>query len=195
MENKQNSKKNKRKDKKSKEKKKVSSVDLLEKRVIYLTGEIDERLSKEVIDKLMKLDMCNHKDITLYINSPGGEVREGLAIYDVMNMIKSDIKTICIGRCASMASILLINGTNGKRYILPNAEIMIHEVSSMCFGKLGEMQDKVKHTERLNNKLYRIISKNTKQSFQEVKKMTHKKDNWMNAYEAIKYGFVDSILK
>ena len=95
MENKQNSKKNKRKDKKSKEKKKVSSVDLLEKRVIYLTGEIDERLSKEVIDKLMKLDMCNHKDITLYINSPGGEVREGLAIYDVMNMIKSDIKTIC----------------------------------------------------------------------------------------------------
>lgn len=192
MKNKYN---NKKKDNKSKEKNKVSSIDLLEKRVIYLSGEIDEKLSKDIIDKLIKLDICNHKDITLYINSPGGEVREGLAIYDVMNMIKSDIKTICIGRCASMASILLINGTKGKRYILPNAEIMIHEVSSVCIGKVGEMQDKVKYTKRLNDRLYRIITKSTKKSFKEIKKITYNKDNWMNANEALKYGFVDNILR
>lgn len=193
--NKHNNKNNKKKYRKQKENKRVSSVDLLEKRVIYLNGEIDASLAKEIINKLMKLDMCNHKDITLYINSPGGEVREGLAIYDVMNMIKSDIKTIGIGRCASMASILLINGTKGKRYILPNAEVMIHEVSSMCIGKIGEMQDKIKCTKRLNNRLYRIIAKNTKRSFKEIKEITNNKDNWMNANEALKYGFVDNILK
>lgn len=188
---------NKHKDntKKKKKEKNVSSVNLLEKRVIYLDGEIDDKVAKEIIDLLLKLDICNHKDITMYINSGGGSVRSGLAIYDVMNMIKSDIKTICIGRCASMASILLINGTKGKRFILPNAEVMIHEVSSASYGPVTEMQEKLEHTKGLNDKLYNIIASKTSKTLKQIKKETMNKDSWMNADEALKYGFVDEILK
>ena len=194
MENKQNSKKNKRKDKKPKEKKKVSSVDLLEKRVIYLTGEIDERLSKEVIDKLMKLDMCNHKDITLYINSPGGEVREGLAIYDVMNMIKSDIKTICIGRCASMASILLINGTKGKRYVLPHSRVMIHQVSTRMGGTFSDIKIEFEQLDRCKQDVYAILAKNMNKSIEEMEILCDR-DNWFIGKQAIELGIADNVIE
>ncbi|MGE5456327.1 MAG: ClpP family protease [Ignavibacteriales bacterium] len=178
-----------------KEEKSVSSVNLLDKkRIMYLDGEIDDNSAKEIIETLLKLDTINNKDITMYINSGGGSVSAGLAIYDVMNMIKSDVKTICIGRCASMASILLINGARGKRYILENAEIMIHEVSSGTFGKVTEMQEKLDHSKILNNKLHKIIAQKTKKSLKEVKRDTLNKDSWMNSSQALRWGFVDEIV-
>lgn len=118
-------------------KRSLSDISLFEERIIFLNKEIDDECAREIIEKLLKLDIHNHRDITIYINSPGESVSAGLAIYDTMNMIKSDVSTICIGRTASMASVLLVNGTKGKRYILPNAEVMIHEVLGVLYGKIN----------------------------------------------------------
>lgn len=194
MENKYRKHTSKKGNKKTKEKAKVSSIDLRERRIIYLDGEIDDKSAKETIETLLKLDVCNHKDITIYINSSGGSVSSGLAIYDVMNLIKSDVRTICIGKCASMASIILINGTKGKRFILPNAEVMIHEVSSFSMGKVTEMQDRLEHTKSLNNRLLKIIASKTNRTIKQVKNDTINKDNWFDSKTAVKYGFVDKIL-
>lgn len=195
MENKyRNYMKSKKKDYKTKEKDKVSSVDLQEKRIIYLDGDIDDELAKKIIESLLKMDACNHQDITMYINSPGGSVASGFAIYDIMNMIKSDVKTICIGRAASMACILLLNGATGKRMILPNAEIMIHEVSGGAFGKVSEVEQHLDHSKSLNIKLRKIIVDTTKLSWKQVKEGTTNKDKWFTAEEAVKYGFVDKVL-
>ena len=176
-------------------KKNLSDISLFEERIIFLNKKIDDECARETIEKLLKLDIHNHRDITMYINSPGGSVSAGLAIYDTMNMIKSDVSTICIGRTASMASILLVNGAKGKRYILPNAEVMIHEVSGYSMGKLTEMQDKLKHSKSLNFKLWKILSNKTNKSMSEIKKDITRKDSWLNAKEALKYGFVDKILQ
>lgn len=197
MENKyRDYKKSKKKDYKTKEKEKekVSSVDLQEKRIIYLDGEISDELAKEIIEQLLKMDACNHQDITMYINSPGGSVASGFAIYDIMNMIKSDVKTICIGRAASMACILLLNGAIGKRIVLPNAEIMTHEVSGGAFGRVSEVEQHLDHSKSLNIKLRKIIVDKTKLSWKQVKESTTNKDKWFNAEEALKYGFVDKVL-
>ena len=173
---------------------KLSSVSLSDKRIIYLDGEIDDNTAKDVIDKLLRYDMLNHKDITIYINSPGGKVTSGLAIYDTMNYVKSDVSTICIGVCDSMASILLVNGAKGKRYIFPNAEVMVHEVSSWTMGKVSELQDKVNHSKGLNYKLWKIIEEKTNKSVKDLKREATRKDFYLNAKMALKYGFVDSIL-
>lgn len=193
MENKYKNSKNK--SKKQKEQKRVNSIDLLDKRIIYLDGEIDDNVAKKIVELLLKLDMCSHKDITMYINSPGGSVSSGLAIYDVMNYIKSDIRTVGIGKCASMASILLINGTKGKRCLLPNAEVMIHEVSSISIGKVTEMQEKLDHSKILNERLYRIMASKTNRTIKQIKKDTFNKDKWISSNQALKYGFVDRILE
>ena len=173
---------------------KVSDIDLKEKRIIIVDGEIDDKLAKETIELLLKMDACSHKDITMYINSSGGSVASGLAIYDIMNVIKSDIRTIGLGRCASMASVLLINGKKGKRYILENAEIMIHEVSSFSSGKLTEMKERLDHTHSLNERLMRIIANKTNRTLKQVKQDTINKDSWIDSKTALKYGFVDKIL-
>ena len=173
---------------------KVRDVDLLEQRVLYIDGDIDDDLAQRIIESLIKLDMVNHKDITMYINSGGGSVTSGLAIYDAMNMVKSDISTVCIGRCASMASILLINGAKDKRFILPNGEIMVHEVSSYSSGKVTEMQDKLDHSKSLNYKLWKIIASKTKKSMKDIKREATRKDSWMTATAAVKYGFVDKVI-
>lgn len=146
---------------------------MFEERIIFLNKEIDDECARETIEKLLKLDIHNHRDIMMYINSPGGEksVSAGLAIYDTMNMIKSDVSTICIGRTASMASVLLVNGAKGKRYILPNAEVMIHEVSGYSMGKLTEMQDKLKYSKLLNFKLWKILSNKTNKSMLRLRKI------------------------
>lgn len=193
MENKYKNSKNKSKNKK--EQKRVNSIDLLDKRIIYLDGEIDDNVAKKIVELLLKLDMCSHKDITMYINSPGGSVSSGLAIYDVMNYIKSDIRTVGIGKCASMASILLINGTKGKRCLLPNAEVMIHEVSSISIGKVTEMQEKLDHSKTLNERLYRIMASKTNRTIKQIKKDTFNKDKWISSNQALKYGFIDRILE
>lgn len=193
--NMKNGKKSIRKFNKEREEKEISSIDLLDKRMIYLNCNIEDNSATEVIRDLLKLDSYNHKDITMYINSGGGSVSAGLAIYDIMNMIKSDIKTICIGRCASIASILLINGAKGKRFILPNAEIMIHEVSSTTSGKISDVECRFEHAKNINNRIQEIIAKKTKKSLDEIKFETDRKDTWMNSQEALKYGFVDEILR
>lgn len=180
--------------KRLKQDEKLSSISLSDKRIIYLDGEIDDSTAKDVIDKLLRYDMLNHKDMTIYINSPGGKVTAGLAIYDIMNYIKSDVSTICIGVCASMASILLINGAKGKRFILPNAEIMVHEVSGWTMGNVSEMEDKVNHSKGLNYKLWKIIEKKTNKSVKDLKREATRKDFYLNAKMALKYGFVDSII-
>ena len=179
---------------KSKGKKQLSSINLLDKRIIYIDGEITDEVAKNVIDKLLRLDMVEKKDITLYINSSGGSVSAGFAIFDVMNMIKSDVSTICVGKCASMAGLLLINGKRGKRYALPNSEVMVHEVSGFTMGKVTEMEDKVVHSKTINNKLWKIIASKTNMTVSQIKKEATRRDSWLSAKKALKYGFVDYIL-
>lgn len=192
MESKQS--KNKKKGNRKRREKDFRSIDLLDNRIIYLDGEITEESAKRTIETLLKLDIINHKDIKMYINSEGGSVNAGLAIVDTMNSIKSDIATIGIGRCASMAAILLINGTKGKRYLGEHSEIMIHEVTSRTYGKVSEQHDKLKHSTFVNHKLQRIIASKTNMSLKDVQKDTKKKDTWINSKNALKYGFVDKVL-
>ena len=185
---------NSKKKQNKKDKKTLSSVNLFDRRIIYIDGEITDTLARDVVEKLLRLDIYEKKDITMYINSPGGSVSAGFAIYDMMNMIKSDVSTICIGKCASMAGILLINGKKGKRYALPNSEVMVHEVSSFSMGKVTEMEDKLGHAKLLNNKLWKIIASKTNMTVNQIKQEATRKDSWLSAKKALKYGFVDFIL-
>lgn len=172
----------------------LSSINLFEKRIIYIDGEITDTVARDVTDKLLRLDMYEKKDITMYINSPGGSVSAGFVIYDIMNLIKSDVSTVCIGKCASMAGILLINGKKGKRYALPNSEVMVHEVSSFSMGRVTEMEDRVVHAKSLNNKLWKIIASKTNMTINQIKQEATRKDSWLSAKQALKYGFIDYIL-
>lgn len=194
MENKKS--KNKKKSKIKRREKDFRSIDLLDNRIIYLDGEITEDTAKRIVEILLKLDIINHKEIKMYINSEGGSVNAGLAIIDTMNLIKSDVSTICLGRAASMGAVLLINGTKGKRYIGINSEIMIHEVSTYGgnYGKVSEQHDKLKRTSYVNRKIQRIIASKTNMSLKDVQKDTKKKDTWINSKNALKYGFVDKVL-
>lgn len=182
-----------RKEQKVKEKQ-ISSIKLLDNRIIYVDGVIDDDLAKDVIDKLLRLDTLNHDDIVMYINSNGGNVSSGLAIYDTMNMIKSKVSTVCIGKCFSMASVLLVNGAKGKRYILPNAEVMIHEVSSVSVGKVGEMQNNLEHSRDLNHKLFKILAEKSNRTYNQIKNEATGKDLWLSASKALHYGIIDKIL-
>jgi len=173
---------------------KVSTMDLLDKRIIYICGEINDFTAKETIDKLLKLDAFNQKDITMYINSPGGSVSSGFAIYDVMNIIKSDISTICVGKCASMASILLINGAKGKRYILPNAEVMIHQPLGGVQGQATEIKIAAERILKLKEKLNTILAKNTGKDIKTITKDTER-DYFLDSQEAVEYGIIDKILE
>ncbi len=181
---------------KKKEETKASNINLFDKeRIIFVNDEITDALAKEVIEKLLKLDAVSNKDITLYINSPGGSVSSGLAIFDTMRYVKSDIKTVAIGRVASMASILLVGGTKGKRYSFPNAEIMIHEVSSSAlFAKVTEMKERLDHSQSLNDRLCRILVKNSNRTMSQIRKDTINKDTWYSSKRALEYGFIDKVL-
>lgn len=175
--------------------KKASSINLFDNRIIKLSKTIDSEESEKIIDQLLKLDtMKSNKDITFYINSPGGSVSDGMAIYDAMQMVKSDIKTICIGRCSSMAAVLLSGGTKGKRFITPNSEIMIHEVSSFNMGKIGELKINYEHSNTLNERIIRLLANNTGKTIKQVRHDIELKDRWFTAEEALKYGLVDKIL-
>lgn len=175
--------------------KKASSVNLFDNRIIKLSKTIDSEESEKIIDQLLKLDtMKSNKDITFYINSPGGSVSDGMAIYDAMQMVKSDIKTICIGRCSSMAAVLLSGGTKGKRFITPNSEIMIHEVSSFNMGKIGELKINYEHSNTLNERIIRLLANNTGKTIKQVRHDIELKDRWFTVEEALKYGLVDKIL-
>lgn len=168
---------------------------LLEDRIIFITGEINDATADIVVAQLIYLEGADpEKPISIYINSPGGSVSAGLAIYDTMNYIKCDICTICIGLAASMGAFLLSSGTKGKRYALPNAEIMIHQPLG---GVSGQASDIAIHAEQIiktKKKLNEILAKNTGKDFKTISKDTDR-DNFMSADEALKYGLIDKIFE
>ena len=167
---------------------------LLKNRIILLTGEIDDNLASSIVAQILYLDSLNNDDISIYINSPGGSVTAGMAIYDTINFIKSDVSTICLGMAASMGAFLLSSGTKGKRYILPNAEVMIHQPLGGAQGQATEIKIAAEHILKLRDKLNNILSKNTNQSLDRIKEDTER-DNFMDSKEALEYGIVDKIIE
>ena len=166
---------------------------LLKERIIFLSGEITDEIANTIVSELLYLDSVNHNDISLYINSPGGSITSGMAIMDTMNYIKSDVSTICIGMAASMAAFLLSCGKKGKRYILPNAEVMIHQPLGGVNGQATEIKIVAERIIKLKDKLNNILSKNTKQTLEKIKNDTER-DYFMDANESLEYGIVDKIL-
>ena len=166
---------------------------LLKNRIVLLTGEIDDVLSNTIVAELLYLDSLNHEDISLYINSPGGSVTAGMAIYDTMNFIKSSVCTICLGIAASMAAFLLASGQIVKRYILPNSEVMIHQPLGGAQGQASEIKIAAEHILKTKHKLNHLLAKNTGKSLKQIEKDTER-DNFMEAKEAVQYGIVDQIL-
>ena len=167
---------------------------LLKDRIIILNGEIDDNTSNIIVAELLYLDSINNEDISLYINSPGGSVTAGMAIYDTMNYIKSDVSTICVGIAASMASILLSSGTKGKRYALPNSEVMIHQPLGGVQGQATEIKIAAERILKLKDQVNKLLSINTNQDIKKIEYDTER-DNFMNSEEALKYGLIDKILK
>ena len=167
---------------------------LLKNRIILLSGEINDDTANIVIAELLYLDSLGDGDIALYINSPGGSITSGMAIYDTMNFIKSDVATTCVGMAASMAAFLLSCGTKGKRYSLPNAEVMIHQPLGGVQGQAIDIDIAAKRIIGLKNKLNSILAMNTKKSLKQIEKDTDR-DYYMNANEALEYGIIDKVLK
>ena len=166
---------------------------LLQDRIIILSGEIDDTVSNIVVSELLYLDSISHDDINIYINSPGGSITSGMAIYDTMNYIKSDVSTICIGMAASMAAFLLSSGKKGKRYSLPNSEVMIHQPLGGAQGQATEIKIAAQRILKLKDKLNKILSNNTNQNIKKIENDTER-DNFMDANEALEYGIIDKIL-
>ena len=167
---------------------------LLKDRIIILSGEIDDNLANNVVAMLLYLDSINHDDISIYINSPGGVITSGMAIYDTMNFIESDVSTICIGLAASMAAIILSSGTKGKRYALPNSEIMIHQPLGGASGQATDINIVANHIINLRNKLNKILSDNTNKDIKTIEIDTER-DHYLTSDEALSYGLIDKILK
>ena len=167
---------------------------LLKERIIFISGEINDSVANSVIAELLYLDSINHEDISIYINSPGGVITSGMAIYDTMNFVKSDVTTICIGMAASMAAFLLSSGTIGKRYILPNADVMIHQPLGGAEGQATDIKIAAERILELKRRLNRILAKNTGKSLSKIEKDTER-DNYLTAEEAVKYGLVDKIIR
>ena len=166
---------------------------LLEDRIIFLTGEINDAVANSVVAQLIYLEGKNpDKDIYLYINSPGGSVSAGLAIYDTLNYIKCDVSTICIGLAASMGAFLLSSGTKGKRFALPNSEIMIHQPLGGTQGQASDIEIQARHMQKIKQKINKILSENTSQPLEKIEKDTDR-DFYMSADEAVNYGLVDKI--
>ena len=166
---------------------------LLKDRIIFLGEQIDDRTANIIIAQLLFLDAENNQDIKFYINSPGGSVSAGLAIYDTMQYIKSDVSTICVGMAASMASVLLAAGKKGKRLALPNSEIMIHQVMGGAEGQASDIKIMAEHIIKTKNKLNQIIAKHTGKKSEIVEKDSDR-DNYMSAEEAKKYGLIDKVI-
>ena len=168
---------------------------LLRERIIFLGDEVTDQSAGLVVAQMLFLEAEDpEKDIHFYIDSPGGSVRAGMAIYDTMNYIKCDVSTICIGMAASMGAFLLAGGTKGKRMALPNAEVMIHQPSGGVRGQASEIEITAKQILRTKDKLNRILAENTGQPVEKVAEDTDR-DNWMTADEAKEYGIVDTVLK
>ena len=167
---------------------------LLKDRIIIINGEIDNNLANSVVAQLLYLDSLNNEDISIYINSPGGSVTDGMAIYDTMNFINSDVSTIGIGICASMAAFLLSSGKKGKRYLLPNSEVMIHQPLGGAQGQATEIKIAAEHILKTKDKLNKILSINTGKKLDIIEKDTDR-DNFMDANTALEYGIIDEIIE
>ena len=166
---------------------------LLKDRIIIINGEIDNNLANSVVAQLLYLDSLNNEDISVYINSPGGSVTDGMAIYDTMNYINSDVSTIGMGICASMAAFLLSSGKKGKRYVLPNSEVMIHQPLGGAQGQATEIKIAAEHILKTKDKLNKILSLNTGKDLEIIEKDTDR-DNFMTSEEALNYGIIDEII-
>ncbi len=166
---------------------------LLEDRVVFLSGEINDEVANLVVAQLIYLESKDPtKDICLYINSPGGSVSAGLAIYDTMNYIRCDVSTICIGLAASMGAFLLSSGTKGKRFALPNSEIMIHQVLGGAQGQATDVEIQTKQLLKIKQKLNRLLAENVGRDIAEVERDTER-DNYLSASEAKAYGIIDDV--
>ncbi len=166
---------------------------LLEDRIIFLSGEVETNLANLVIAQLIFLEAKDpNKDIYLYINSPGGSVTDGLGIIDTMNYIKCDVNTICIGMAASMGAMILSAGTKGKRFALPNSEVMIHQVLGGTRGQATEIEIYTKNILKTKERMNRMLAENCNQPYEKVCQDTER-DNYLSAEEALEYGIIDKI--
>jgi len=167
---------------------------LLKDRIIFLGEPINDHMANIIIAQFLFLDAENKdKDIKLYINTPGGSVTAGMAIYDTMQYVKSDVSTICVGLAASMGAVLLAAGTRGKRFVLPNSEILIHQVMGGFEGQATDIKIRSEHILRIKDKLNKILAKHTGQTVAAIEKDTDR-DRFMSAEEAVKYGIIDKII-
>ncbi|MDO4341539.1 MAG: ATP-dependent Clp protease proteolytic subunit [bacterium] len=166
---------------------------LLANRIIFLSGEINSDLANLVVSELLYLDSLSHDDIFIYINSPGGEVTSGLAIYDTMNYVKSNVATVATGLCASMAAIILAAGEKGKRMALPNSEVMIHQVLGGTQGQATDIKIQAERILKMKSKLNGILSKLTGKNIKKIDNDTER-DHYLDAKEALSYGIIDKIL-
>ena len=168
---------------------------LLKDRIIFLTGPVEDGVSDIIIAQLLFLESQDpNKDIQFYINSPGGVVTAGLAIYDTMNYIKPDVSTICIGQAASMGAVLLSSGAKGKRFSLPNSNILIHQPSGGAQGQASDIQIQAEQILKIKNRLNKILADNTGQTIAKIQKDTDR-DFAMDAYEAKEYGLIDKVIE
>ena len=166
---------------------------LLKDRIILLCGEIDDNMSNIIVGQLLYLDSLNHDNISIYINSPGGSITAGMAIYDTMNYIKSKVSTIVIGIAASMGAFLLSSGEKGYRYALPNSEVMIHQPLGGASGQATEIKIAAEHILKIKEKLNKILSLNTNKDIKIIEKDTDR-DYFLSSYEALEYGLIDKVL-
>ena len=166
---------------------------LIEQRKVFLWGQVDDKSAKHVIDRLLYLDALATKDIHLYINSPGGYVTSGFAVYDCIKSLKSDVSTICTGFAASMGSIILSAGEKGKRFIQPHARVMIHQPSGGASGQASDIEITAKEIIITKELSARILADNCGQTFEKVMK-DFNRDHWMGAEESVAYGIVDGVI-
>lgn len=167
---------------------------LLEERIIFLADQVTDDMASIVMAQLLLLEAEDpKKDITLYINSPGGSISAGMAIYDTMNYIKCDVQTICMGMAASMGAFLLAGGTKGKRFALPNSEILIHQPLGGAQGQATEIEIAAKHIIDIKKRMNTLLSEFTGQDYDTIVKSTDR-DNWMTPEEALKFGLIDKVI-
>ena len=166
---------------------------LMYDRIIYFTGVVDDDSCNTAVAQLLYLSSVDERDISMYINSPGGSVVDGLGLVDTMNYISCDISTTCIGMAASMGSVLLSNGAKGKRFVLPHSRVMIHQISSRQSGTLADLEIEIEQTRRCKNDVYKILADNTGHTFEDMEKLCDR-DNWFIGQEAVELGIADKVL-
>lgn len=166
---------------------------LLKERIVFLSGEITDEVANLIVSELLYLNSLGNEDIYLYINSPGGSVTAGMAIYDTMNFIKADVVTICVGMCASMGAFLLSSGCKGKRMSLKNGEVMIHQPLGGVKGQASDIQIHADRIIKMKKKLNSILASNTSKDMKVIERDTER-DNYMDAKEALEYGLIDKII-